>query len=79
MLPYIDMKATGKRIDDFRAKRELTKVDIQRHFGFNNSTAVYRWINGQALPSIDNLVVLADLLECKIDDILVVIKETEHD
>lgn len=75
MLPRVDMKATGKRIDDLRAKRGLSKVDVQHRFGFNNPTAIYRWIRGECLPSLDNLVILADLFNCKIDDILIIKKE----
>lgn len=75
MLPYIDMYATGKRIDDLRAKQGLSKVDVQHHFGFNTPTAVYRWVRGECLPSLDNLVILADLFNCKIDDILIIKKE----
>ena len=79
MLPFIDMKATGKRIDDLRIERGLAKMDVQHHLGFNTPQAIYKWINGHGLPSIDNLVILADLFECRIDDILVVVREAEHD
>lgn len=79
MLPYIDMKETGECINFLRSERGLTVADIQRHFGFYTPQAVYKWINGQSLPTVDNLVVLADLLGCRIDDILVVVKEAEHD
>lgn len=79
MLPYIDMKATGKHIDNLRAERGMTKADIQRYFGFSTPQAVYKWIYGKSLPSADNLVILADLFECRIDDILIVVREAEHD
>ena len=34
--------------------------------------AIYKWQNGAALPTVDNLIVLAALLHVHIDDILVV-------
>ena len=37
-----------------------------------NMRAVDKWQHGTAVPTIDNLVVLAALLQVKIDDILVV-------
>lgn len=33
--------------------------------------ALYKWQHGTALPTIDNLVVLAAVLGVKVDDILV--------
>jgi len=77
MLPYIDMEATGKRINSLRIKQGMSVADIQRHFGFYTPQPVYKWLNGKSLPTVDNLVILADLLKCKVDDILVVIRETE--
>ena len=32
---------------------------------------LYKWQNGAALPTIDNLIVLAAVLQVRIDDILV--------
>lgn len=46
----------------------------QRHsevFGFVTPQAIYKWQHGTALPTIDNLVVLAAILQVRIDDILV--------
>ena len=37
-----------------------------------NMRSVDKWQHGTAVPTIDNLVVLAALLQVKIDDILVV-------
>ena len=71
MVAGINMKATCKRLDDLRKERNLSVKDIQNHFNFYTPQAVYKWMNGQALPTIDNLVILADLYRCKIDDMLV--------
>ena len=40
-------------------------------FGFNSPQAIYKWQNGAALPTVDNLIVLAALFGVLIDDILV--------
>lgn len=72
MLPYIDMEETGKRINVLRSERGLVVADIQHHFNFYTPQAVYKWINGQSIPTVDNLVILADMFGCKIDDILVI-------
>ena len=45
--------------------------DLQAAFGFNAPQAIYKWQNGEALPTVDNLIGLAALLKVRIDDILV--------
>ena len=71
MVAGINMKATCKRLDDLRKERNLSVKDIQDYFGFSTPQEVYKWMTGKAIPCIDNLVVLADLYQCKIDDMLV--------
>ena len=71
-IPAIDMAKTGQNIVILRKKADLSVKDLQDVFGFGTPQAIYKWQNGIALPTIDNLVVLAALLGVKIDDILVV-------
>ena len=70
-IPAIDMAKTGQNIVILRKKAGLTVRDLQNAFGFGTPQAIYKWQQGLALPTIDNLVVLAALLGVKIDDILV--------
>lgn len=72
MMPTIDMVATGKNIERLRKAAGLSVRDLQDVFGFATPQAIYKWQHGTAMPTIDNLVVLAALLQVKIDDILVV-------
>lgn len=72
MMPTIDMVATGKNIERLRKVAGLSVRDLQDVFGFATPQAIYKWQHGTAMPTIDNLVVLAALLQVKIDDILVV-------
>ena len=71
-MPTIDMVATGRNIMRLREAAGLTVKDLQDIFGFATPQAIYKWQHGTAMPTIDNLVVLAALLQVKIDDILVV-------
>ena len=66
------MAKTGQNIVILRKKANLSVKDLQDVFGFGTPQAIYKWQQGIALPTIDNLVVLAALLGVKIDDILVV-------
>ena len=69
--PTIDLMRTGANIVRLRKAAGLTVHDLQMVFGFNSPQAIYKWQNGAALPTVDNLLVLAALLHVRIDDILI--------
>lgn len=69
--PTIDLMRTGANIVRLRKAAGLTVHDLQMVFGFNSPQAIYKWQNGDALPTVDNLIVLAALLHVRIDDILI--------
>ena len=71
-MPTIDMVATGKNIEMLRKAAGISVRDLQEVFGFGTPQAIYKWQHGSAMPTIDNLVVLAAVLQVRIDDILVV-------
>ena len=70
-LPTIDMIRTGQNIARLRKQAGLSVRDLQDIFGFATPQAIYKWQQGVALPTIDNLVVLAAVLRVRLDDILV--------
>ena len=70
-LPTIDMIRTGQNIGRLRKQAGLSVRDLQDIFGFATPQAIYKWQQGAALPTIDNLVVLAAVLRVRLDDILV--------
>ena len=70
-IPVIDMTATGINITRMRISAGLTVKDLQDIFGFSTPQAIYKWQRGTALPTVDNLVVLATVFGVKIDDILI--------
>lgn len=70
-IPTIDMVRTGQNINRLRKTAGMSVKDLQDVFGFTTPQAIYKWQHGTALPTIDNLVVLAAVLGVKIDDILV--------
>ena len=70
-LPTIDMIRTGQNIARLRKQAGLSVRDLQDIFGFATPQAIYKWQQGVALPTIDNLVVLAAVLQVRMDDILV--------
>jgi len=70
-IPTIDMVGTGQNINRLRQAAGISVRDLQDIFGFATPQAIYKWQHGTALPTIDNLVVLAAVLGVKVDDILV--------
>ena len=76
-LPVIDMVRTGQNIARLRKQAGLSVRDLQDVFGFATPQAIYKWQQGVALPTIDNLVVLAAVLQVRLDDILVTDKTAQ--
>ncbi len=70
-IPTIDMVKTGQNINRLRKLAGVSVKDLQDVFGFATPQAIYKWQHGTALPTIDNLVVLAAVLGVRIDDVLV--------
>ena len=68
-IPAIDMVATGRNIMKLRKAAGLSVREIQNIFGFTTPQAIYKWQHGTAMPTIDNLVVLAAVLDVTIDEI----------
>jgi len=71
MFPTIDLVKTGQNIVNLRKKAGMSVKELQDIFGFATPQAIYKWQHGTALPTIDNMVVLAVVFGVKIDDILV--------
>lgn len=71
-LPVINMVATGQNITRLRKQAGLTVGNLQQIFGFTTPLAIYKWQRGTALPTVDNLVILAAVFNTNINNILVV-------
>lgn len=72
MLVTVDMQATGKNITKLRIERGLSVKDLQEEFGFATPQSIYKWQQGQAMPTIDNLFMLARIFEVSVENIVVV-------
>ena len=66
----IDMIATGANIKKMRIDAGMTIADITDACGIT-AGAVCKWQRGDAMPTIDNFIVLASIWNTKIDDIIV--------
>lgn len=70
-VPTIDIQKTGANIKMMRKAAGIKVKDMADTLGVSPQ-AVAKWQTGTALPTIDNLVILAAMLDTKIDDILVI-------
>ncbi|HPY85271.1 MAG TPA: helix-turn-helix transcriptional regulator [Ruminococcus flavefaciens] len=70
--PTINMTATGANIKALIKTKGLRVTDVQTILGFNTPQAIFKWMRGDAMPSIDNMVILAHLLDVTIDEILII-------
>ncbi len=70
-IPVIDMTATGRNIDRLRREAGMTVRELQAVFGFNTPQAIYKWQRGEAMPTLDNIVVLAAVFGVTLEEILV--------
>lgn len=71
-IPTINMTATGMNITRLRIRAGLTVKDLADVFGFATPQAIYKWQHGTAMPTLDNLVVLAAVLGVSMDEIIAV-------
>lgn len=71
-MPFVDTVATGRKIDKLRLAAGMSVKDMQQIFGFATPQAIYKWIHGTTMPTIDNLVILAAMFGVTLDEIVVV-------
>ena len=69
--PVIDMKRTGQNLKRICEERRISVMELQSFLGLSCPQTVYHWFSGQAVPSVDNLFALANLLEVPMEKILV--------
>ena len=69
-IPVINLPMTGAKINLLRKKANISVKEIQEVFGFSTPQAIYKWIHGRSLPTVDNLIILAEIFNVTVDDIL---------
>ncbi len=70
--PTINLQKTGDNITRLMKKNSLKTSKLQEIFGFENPQTIYKWRRGECLPSIDNLVILAEVFKVTIDKIIII-------
>lgn len=70
-VPVINIIKTGKNIDKLRKESNLSIRELAEILGFTTPQAVYKWVHGKNLPTLDNMVILAHVFRVTIDKIIV--------
>ena len=69
--PVLDLEATGTKIKTLMKQRGITPRQLQLILNFPYVQTVYNWFAGKNMPTLDNLVVLAQILDVTMDEIIV--------
>lgn len=67
----ISKKETGKKLRKEMLKRGLTVRDIQNALALESPQAVYKWLNGKALPSLENMLIIGRLFQMPLEQLLI--------
>ena len=67
----IKQKETGEKIRKLMGEHGYSVRDIQELMGFESPRAVYKWLGGDSLPTVDNLLILSRILHTNMEKILV--------
>ncbi|MCQ2584081.1 MAG: helix-turn-helix domain-containing protein [Treponema sp.] len=68
--PVLDMQGTGEKIKSLRKFNKISVSALQEVFGMANPQAIYNWESGKNMPSIDNLIVLAQVFDVTIESLI---------
>lgn len=69
--PVLDLAATGIKIKTVMKQKGVTPRQLQIILDFPYVQTVYNWFAGKNMPTIDNLVVLSQILGVQVDDLIV--------
>ena len=67
MTTTIDKAKTGQQIRLLMEKRGVTVRDVKNALSLACVQSVYHWLDGQSMPTLDNLYALSDLLKVPMD------------
>lgn len=66
----LNTKKTGKILKSYRMKNNFSVKDLSRKLGLAQVQSVYKYEYGVQVPTIDRLMMMADIYHCRVDDLL---------
>lgn len=67
----INVSLTSSNLKKYRIQAGYSVREIQKVLSFSSPEAIYAYEKGKYLPTIDNLIVLADVYNVKLDELIV--------
>lgn len=68
--PVIDPVMTGNNIKNLIKDSGSTVTSVGKDLGLSDKSTIYKWLRGDALPSIDNMLALSMIFNVPINDML---------
>ncbi|MBQ6288284.1 MAG: helix-turn-helix transcriptional regulator [Clostridia bacterium] len=65
----MNLNKTGQNICILRKRSGVSVRELQELLGFATPQAIYKWQHGISLPTVDNLVALASILDVSVEEI----------
>lgn len=66
----LDMFMTGKLLQNEIRRSGYSIRELQEKLNLSCPQPIYRWLNGQIMPSLDHLYILSDILGTRMEDLL---------
>lgn len=70
-LPTVNKVETGANIRRILRLNHMSISQLQMELKMTSATQIYSWCRGDYMPSIDRLVQMSRLFNCKVEDLLV--------
>lgn len=70
-IPVIDVEATCRNLKKLCEEKGLSVKDLQSALNLGSCQTIYKWFAGKNIPSIDNFVIILDVLNVTFEEILV--------
>ena len=75
----LDAVLTGRKIKRILTEKGCSVRNLQAMLNLSCPQPVYRWMNGKALPSIDNLYMMHRILGIHMEEMLVARDEADRE
>ena len=70
--PVIDVPETAENLRHLLNEKHISVRQVADYMGFEQPQAVYKWLSGKSLPTVDNLLALSRYLDISMESILIV-------
>ena len=70
MIPLINKRETGINLRRIMDAKGITVKDVQQYLELGSVQSIYHWLNGNSLPTIDNLYALSELFQMPVDEMI---------